>query len=410
MKKIIIGLFLLAAIPAAAETFNIEIDYMVDTSPGGHSHMPTQAEIDAVVEMFACQGHTLNIVVDDQIPHHNVLQLDPNDSGNFFGYSGTTDSFGQLKNTYFDNTGGGWHYAIFGHQYEWPDDDGIYEDSGSSGLGELNGDDFVVTLGTFSGSTGTPFDKASTLAHEFGHNLGLSHCGGPNCSSVGPNSPILPSIMSYNYQLQGLKTGLLCNGLIPESAADLFKEIDFSGGRMATLQESALDEALGTTFRSVDWNCSGAISGTVSMDLSTDGPTWCNNSGDLNLIGDYDEWSLITDSAKTKSAAQLEKVEVATCMTSDEQNAMREKATCPQPALTTEQCITAEVYFVDGSGTSGATGTWKDPVNTVDNAQNLAPNGSALVLFPGTFNEGGSGGVILDQPVRLYSATSSVIK
>ena len=86
------------------------------------------------------------------------------------------------------------------------------------------------------------------------------------------------------------------------------------------------------------------------------------------------------------------------------------KAKCTQPALSTEACVTAEIYFVDDSGSSAASGTWKDPVNTVNNAQNLAPSGSALVLFPGTFNEGGSGGVILKQPVRLYSATSSVIK
>ena len=411
MKSFIIGILLLAALPAAADTFNIEIDYMIDSSVGNpHSHMPTQAEIDAVVQMFACQGHTLNIVVDDQITHYDVLQLDPNDSNNFFGYSGTADSYGRLKSNNFDNTGGGWHYAIFGHQYEWTDDDGNYVDSGSSGLGERNGDDFVVTLGSFPGNTGSAFTKAATLAHEFGHNLGLSHCGGPNCGSVGANSPILPSIMSYNYQLEGVRNGLVCNGLIPESAADLFKEIDFSGGRMATLQESALNEALGTTFRSVDWNCSGTVSGTVSQDLSTDGPTWCANTGDLNLIGDYDEWSLIVDSAKLKSADQLKNTEVIACMTSDESKSMRDKANCSQPALATESCVTGQVYFVDGSGTWNATGTWQDPVNTVDNAQNSAPAGSALVLFPGTFNEGGSGGVILDQPVRLYSATSSVIK
>jgi len=251
---------------------------------------------------------------------------------------------------------------------------------------------------------------ASTLAHEFGHNLGLTHCGGPNCGSTGPNSPILTSIMSYNYQLQGVRTGLLCNELIPESAADLFKEMDYSGGRMAILQEAALDEALGTTFRSVDWNCSGTISGIVSQDLSTDGPTWCANTGITNLIGDYDEWSLIVDVAKLKSADELKYLEEVDCITAEEVMYLRDKARCSQPALATEACVTAEVYFVDGSGTSSATGTWRDPVNTVNNAQNLAPSGSALVLFPGTFNEGGSGGVILDQPVRLYSATSSVIK
>ncbi len=411
MKTFIIGILLLAALPAAADTFNIEIDYMIDSSVGNpHSHIPTQTEIDAVVQMFACQGHTLNIVVDDQITHYDVLQLDPDNSNNFFGYSGTADSYGRLKSNNFDHAGGGWHYAIFGHQYEWTDDDGNYIDSGSSGLGERNGDDFVVTLGTFGGSTGSPFTKAATLAHEFGHNLGLSHCGGPNCSSIEANSPILPSIMSYNYQLEGVRNGLVCNGLIPESAADLFKEIDFSGGRMATLQESALNEALGTTFRSVDWNCSGSVSGTVSQDLSTNGPTWCANTGDLNLIGDYDEWSLIVDSAKLKSADELKNTEVIACMTFNESKSMQKKAWCPQPPLVTESCVTAQVYFVDGSGTWNGTGTWKDPVNTVANAQANAPAGSALVLFPGTFNEGGTGGVILDQPVRLYSATSSVIK
>jgi len=411
MKAMILSLVLLAALPAAAETFNIEIDYMVDTSVGNpHSHKPTQAEIDAVVQMFACQGHTLNIVVDDALTHYNVLQLDPANANNFFGYSGTADSFGRLKSNNFDNTGGGWHYAIFGHQYEWPDTNGNYINSGSSGLGEVNGDDFVVTLGTFSGSTGTPYDKASTLAHEFGHNLGLSHCGGANCSSVGNSPPSLPSIMSYAYQLEGVQTGLLCNGLIPQSAADLFKEIDYSGGRMASLQEAALDEALGTTFRSVDWDCSGTVFGIVSQDLSTRGPTWCSNTGSLNLIGDYDEWSLITDSAKLKSAGELNNLDLVSCMTSEELKTMRDKANCPQPILATESCVSADVYFVKGSGTSTASGTWKDPVNTVNNAQNKAPAGSALVLFPGTFNEGGSGGVILKQPVRLYSATSSVIK
>lgn len=407
---IIIGILLMPALPAAGETFNIEIDYMVDTSVGNaHSHMPTQAEIDAVVAMFACQGHTLNIVVDDQLPHYNVMQLDPADTNNFFDYSGTVDSFGSLKSNNFDNTGGGWHYAIFGHQYEWHTGT-TYFNSGSSGLGEVNGDDFVVTLGTFSGNTGTPFEKSSTLAHEFGHNLGLSHCGGPNCSSVGNNSPIIPSIMSYAYQLEGVRTGLLCNQLIPESAGDLFKEIDFSGGRMASLQEASLDESLGTTFRSVDWDCSGVVSGIVSQDLSTGGPTWCSNTGSLNLIGDYDEWSMITDSAKLKSPDKLKKLAMVPCMTSDELKALRDKADCPQPALTTEFCVSGEVYFVDESGSPGGTGTWQDPVDTVDNAQNSAPAGSALVLPPGSFNEGGSGGVVLNQPVRLYSSTSSVIK
>ncbi len=103
---------------------------MVLTGQGGHSHQPTAAEINAVVQMFACHGWTLNVVIDDKIPHHDELKRDPGNASNFFGYSGTTDSFGRLKSTWFDNTGGGWHYCIFGHQYQKSD----YTTSTSSGI------------------------------------------------------------------------------------------------------------------------------------------------------------------------------------------------------------------------------------------------------------------------------------
>ena len=37
---------------------NVEIDWMDN---GSHSHQPSTSEIDAVVQMFACQGITLNV-------------------------------------------------------------------------------------------------------------------------------------------------------------------------------------------------------------------------------------------------------------------------------------------------------------------------------------------------------------
>ena len=42
---------------------------MVDA---GHSHKPNQAEIDAVKQMFACQGYTLNVEISDALPHYNA--------------------------------------------------------------------------------------------------------------------------------------------------------------------------------------------------------------------------------------------------------------------------------------------------------------------------------------------------
>jgi hypothetical protein len=412
MKIILSLIMILTALPALADTFNIEIDYMVDTSLGSpHSHMPSAAVVAAVEQMFSCQGHTLNILVDDQLTHHDLLRIDPDAVDGFFDYSGSADTFAQLKADNFDNTSGGWHYAIFAHRYEKTDTTGTIVPSGSSGIGERPGDDFLVSMGAFTGGIGTAFDNASTLAHEFGHNLGLDHCGGLDCGSIGPNSPVLASTMSYNYQLDGVKSGLLCNELIPESAADLFKEIDYSHGRMATLNESSMSETLGTTFRSVDWNCAGGIAGTVSQDLSTDGPNWCSNSGDLNVIADYDEWANLNDVTKTMKNEDIVKMEVVDCISFEEIQERRNKAAnCANPTLMTEACLSGGVFYVRSTGSPTGSGAWVDMINSVGTAQNVAPAGSALILYPGTLNEGGSGGVILNKPVRLYSATSTVIK
>ena len=149
---------------ARAEVFNIEIDYMVDDGIGGHSHRPNDIEVAAVVQMFACQGHVLNIEVDDAIPHFTQMRNDPDDCGRIFSYSGANGSFGKLKQDYFDHAGeGGWHYCIFAHFIE----DGQCQVSGASGVAEIGGDDFIVSLGDFDNDIGTPWDRAATLAHEF---------------------------------------------------------------------------------------------------------------------------------------------------------------------------------------------------------------------------------------------------
>lgn len=147
-------------------TINVEIDYMVLTGSGGHSHQPQQAEIDAVVQMFACHGITLNVVIDDPIGHITPIRwatLPTTCTGDttFFSCSGAS-SFATIKANNFDNTGGGWHYCVFGHSYNCGS--GLT----SCGIAEVSGDDLVVTLGTFAGGIGTAWDRASTFAHELG--------------------------------------------------------------------------------------------------------------------------------------------------------------------------------------------------------------------------------------------------
>ncbi len=91
------------------------------------------------------------------------------------------------------------HYCLLG-----------YKPYGSfGGLGEMNGNDFIVTLGNagFSTSTANSLNylinsQASTIMHELGHNLGLYH-GGDKEENYKPN---YISIMNYTYSNFGNPT------------------------------------------------------------------------------------------------------------------------------------------------------------------------------------------------------------
>ena len=72
-----------------------------------------------------------------------------------------------------------------------------HSDTDSSGLAELPGNDFMVTLGAWAPSGGTPDQQAATFMHEFGHTLGLRH-GGADDIHYKPN---YHSVMNYTWQL-----------------------------------------------------------------------------------------------------------------------------------------------------------------------------------------------------------------
>jgi hypothetical protein len=374
-----------AAASAQAATFRIEIDYMVGT----HSHQPSQLVIDAVVQMFACKGHTLIIDVDDAIPHHSTLVRDPDNCNNFFGYSGAANSFGALKATWFNHShDDGWHYCIFAHNYQ----DSDCSLTSSSGLGQLSGWNFIVSLGSFSGGTGTPFDQASTLAHEFGHNLGLSHCGSLNCSDdtlatwVGPYMPNMPSTMSYRYQLAGVKSNMVWNNLCPDEA--LFKNIDYSAGTLCGLNEDSLNEVFGTVMRSVDWNCSGTFTSGVAQDVNGGNSGWCSSNGNRTTLSDYNEWGNISDPLPSLTGEEPQDI---SCITAEEWEIVQKEMAFgggTQPALAVEGCIGGRNIFI-GPFFFAEAGTCVLPYDSVIQAHTAAPNNSVFFFKPGTYNEAG---------------------
>lgn len=407
------GLLVVLSVAASAATFRIEIDYMgADTD--GHDHEPSQLVLDAVVQMFACQGHTLILDLSQEVPHTDFLTGDPtigNDCGNFWTYTGQTNTYRSYRNLYRDQ-GAGWHYCIFAHQYRKDADD----DNTGSGCANTSssgrasgGDSFIVSLGGFGGQTGSVFEQAATLAHEFGHNLGLGHTGS-NPGVVTPYVQNLPSVMSYTYQLGGVRNTLLGLGFAPDYA--LFKDIDFSFGRMCSLNEASLDELRGTRMQRVDFNCDNDTNDLgVLQDLGFRGSglgnnaPWCGEADDSRTsLADYNEWANIDDGAalvangergEADSVAKLvereRKLTLAPCITSEEwQEVELELGGRGAPTLEVESCITGRNVYVATSANAAPTGACTDWYPTIQQAHSAMPLRSVFYVTPGTFNETGT--------------------
>jgi hypothetical protein len=406
---------------ASAATFRVEIDYMGDG--GGHDHMPSQEVLDAVIQMFACQGHTLIIDLDDEVPHAETLIGDPTDDcGSFWTYTGAANTYATYRNLYRDR-GEGWHYCLFAHQYSIDsndvDDGSGCVESGSSGRAN-GGDAFIVTLGNFFGDTGTPFQQAATLAHELGHNLGLSHSGSMDTATVSPYVQNLPSVMSYTYQLGGVRNTLLELEFAPDYA--LFKNIDYSHGRMCTLNENSLDEIRGTRMRSVDFDCDGVADGSgIQQDLGFRGngsgalAPWCgqpNNS--LTMLTDYNEWANLEDGAALVAAATRAHTGDLTAVAAAEKLAKRERMLTPcitadewrvmesylgdrgAPTLEIEPCITGENVYVAPLLSTFPTGTCRAWYMTISSAEASSPDDSVYYLTPGIYEAAGM--TVLSKP------------
>jgi hypothetical protein len=130
---------------------------------------------------------------------------------------GTTDEHGaydwtkfqELKNASFPpalaKVAGVFHYVLFAHQINFPDENGGNCTSGISR--DIPSVDFIVSLGcNEDDSAPNPDDQGNsewqsgTFMHELGHNLGLRH-GGADDINYKPN---YVSIMNYLFQFSGI--------------------------------------------------------------------------------------------------------------------------------------------------------------------------------------------------------------
>lgn len=377
-----------AAPRAGAASFLIELDYMANSD---HSHRPSQFVIDAVVEMFACRGHQLTIIVDDEIPHHNVMVRDPNNCNEFFDYDGATNSFGRLRDQHFDLINNpAAQYCIFGHFYQ--DSDCNLTDS--SGLAEGPGRYFIVTLADHENQVGSEFKQAATLAHEFGHTLGLSHCGPDDCDTLGNHNPLLPSVMSYRYQLSGVRNVLKCNNIIHPKAR--FKQLDYSAGNMCSLNENSINEIISVRMGSTDWDCDGTFESNVVADISNgdNGDSWCGETGIRSTVHDTDEWAIVAGAGLALERGERPpKRRDYECLPRSEADKAaadlgRGGLDCGDAQLELEGCLGDNVFVGLASPfpRGACTQPWPNPMT----AQSASLNYSTYFLFPGSYTLAGN--------------------
>lgn len=291
----------------------VEVDYMESNDPGIQLH---RQALDSVKAAFAAQNIAMHFDAGDL--YHQAEGISPADydlgGGNQVEFYAQTNFAGSAeapsildhKVRNFDiKRRPIFHYMLMANSQN---EDGS---AGSSGLAEINGNDFIISMGNWGFSLETEIDRnivynmqAGTIMHELGHNLGLGH-GGNNDTNNKPNHH---SVMNYLYQLSGLSTigesegdryhrrffsgnnncfpegTQLTNGFT--SAPADFK-ISYSHGVNGTINEAQIDESLGLVNANsvaVDFDCNGNNSDVLTnYDLNFDGEL----SAELN---DFNEW------------------------------------------------------------------------------------------------------------------------
>ncbi len=214
----------------------VEVDSMTGYAPVGGS-------LDWAESVF--EAHDINLHAE-----RSDEAIDPAVFGDIAKSHFSMDDFHNYKAAWFADHHGpnslayqakllAYHYCIFGVAFEEPPHPDAHPPSpehhqGSSGRGEILGNDFMVTLGgwwddkTHHNVTAAQEEMKSpaahdlvvmqqtgTFLHELGHNLGLRHTGTENWNESTPRStpdggpqsteldPAYHSVMNYDYQAPG---------------------------------------------------------------------------------------------------------------------------------------------------------------------------------------------------------------
>ncbi len=197
-----------------------------------------------------------------------LLEINGDVDGEFLGYKAA--HFAQNRAGYF-------HYLISCDKYAIG---GVQ--TGSTGLAEILGNDFVASVGQYRESPNfRDWWLENTILHELGHNLGLRHGGNVNLPNWKPN---YNSVMNYRFQLAGVDAD--CDGVGDIAMA-------YSQGLRPQLDENAVIDADGVCGPGspIDWNSDGRTNDPpYRWDLNIDINSGAGD-GLFQVLTDHDDWA-----------------------------------------------------------------------------------------------------------------------
>ncbi|MEW6028397.1 MAG: M4 family metallopeptidase [Chloroflexota bacterium] len=276
----------------------VEMDYMANTCySGGVPHnlglAPNMSVMAAIESVFAnapvtnpdgTTGINIHLELDDLVACDGDLN------------PVWTDFFAIKAANFDSNRTAVYHYMIWAN---------AYSGGQSSGLAQLPGTDFIVTLGSWNNGGGTDPQKIGTFIHELGHNLNLTH-GGSDHNNYKPN---YLSVMNYFFQT----IGLYRDSHWGEEGPSYYDNFDYQRINSVSLNENALKESLGLNNPAasnygtyyfcpgavdqwdrtpvlvaspIDWNCDGDTLDTAVVDI--------NFSGGRGTLTAQNNWLNIT--------------------------------------------------------------------------------------------------------------------
>ncbi len=250
----------------------VEVDAMVGRAP-------LQATLDRVVDAFSVVPNTLVNNPDGQNGITLHIQLDETDIPlspwpNAFGDFNVIKAvrFGtptQRASVNWENIKSAkamaYRYCIFAD---------THSGTTSSGLAELPGNDFIITLGGWNTLGGTSDQQAATFMHELGHTLNLRHGGDQYDPAPGMDyrynfKPNYHSIMNYTWQM-------------PNPAYASSWLLDYSRKMLPELDESSLNEPIGIQGNAGNIVPAGPLPALL---VNESGPVDWNRDGDANDLG-----------------------------------------------------------------------------------------------------------------------------